>query len=830
MKKRYKILCLLLCGISVFAIFGGCKDKKEEKAFLQPKVISAAEKYRLDQPIEKYRDDVYISLAKNEYESAQIVVTPEKNVNALSVTVSEFRCGDSVIPASDINVYWEHYVYVFPSDTPNADAGYIGGYYPDALVPMELKKNADGETRVKQGQNQGIFVTFKTQKDTAAGEYTGSVILDADGHKETVNATVRVYDFALSDETHMKSSFAVWDYAGDDSPNYNFKQYLSTDPEIGENYYEFFLDYRICPRDIPNEFMYSREDRVKKFIEYVSRNDVAALSLPYEIVFVNRTIPMFDEEYMRYTLAEVAKACLNNPAITDKIFAYFTYIDEPKADNYTSVKMSNQKFVALLKEVADKYLTGEPSIYDEFLDIELVNTADYDAGKLEANLVNTQDSVGIDTWCPIYDVFDSESHRNELAARQEYGDGLWWYGAVDPKNPFPNLHIPDSLVPMRTLMWMQTEYGIEGQLYWVVNNYVDLDTAYRDTWNDPLGYVRAAGDGQLAYPGRRYGLNGPIPSMRLENFRAGAEDYEYLYKLKELFEAKKPKYIGYDFNDYVANLYKQMYIGMIAKPDAALLESVRDELAHLIVLAEKGIFADVSVNPTNSVATVNIYSENEISDITVNGKAAAKISDGYYTQNIILSNKTQYAEISLKTDGVSYGVKRFSGGVYASYADFGANGISSAISVTDFSRFDEIDDVKAETVEFGNGKAMKVTCASTGGESLSYLPRVTVANAGGLDFSEAEKFVADIYNDDEKTAHVSITVIDSEGNSLPLTTVEIKPYTTRKVDVLFYGPTIGGVDLKSIKEIRFTMDTVTEEGNESVLYFGNIYITERSAV
>ena len=53
-------------------------------------------------------------------------------------------------------------------------------------------------------------------------------------------------------------------------------------------------------------------------------------------------------------------------------------------------------------------------------------------------------------------------------------------------------------------------------------------------------YVRYPnGDGFIAYPGGPIGNKGPVPSIRMEQAREGVEDYEYLYRLRELVNKAK---------------------------------------------------------------------------------------------------------------------------------------------------------------------------------------------------------------------------------------------------------------------------------------------------
>lgn len=43
------------------------------------------------------------------------------------------------------------------------------------------------------------------------------------------------------------------------------------------------------------------------------------------------------------------------------------------------------------------------------------------------------------------------------------------------------------------------------------------------------------GDGSLLYPGTRFGIEGPVTSVRLESIRDGLEDHEYLVLAEETF-------------------------------------------------------------------------------------------------------------------------------------------------------------------------------------------------------------------------------------------------------------------------------------------------------
>ena len=67
---------------------------------------------------------------------------------------------------------------------------------------------------------------------------------------------------------------------------------------------------------------------------------------------------------------------------------------------------------------------------------------------------------------------------------------------------------------------------------------------------DSRTYHYFNGEGQLVYPGP----NGvPYSSIRLENFRDGMEDYEYLFRLRELLAT-----FGNDNTNSQLNEYRQL--------------------------------------------------------------------------------------------------------------------------------------------------------------------------------------------------------------------------------------------------------------------------------
>jgi hypothetical protein len=140
----------------------------------------------------------------------------------------------------------------------------------------------------------------------------------------------------------------------------------------------------------------------------------------------------------------------------------------------------------------------------------------------------------IDIWAPNI----ARYREAEFRAQQAKGDTVWWYVCCGPGKPFANLMIEWPALDHRVLLWQNWKYSVTGFLYWgtaVFRDNCEGDGRWPDvpwkpaTWRNSEGKPHH-GDGQLIYPGLD---RTPQPSIRLENFRDGVEDYEYFWLLRE---------------------------------------------------------------------------------------------------------------------------------------------------------------------------------------------------------------------------------------------------------------------------------------------------------
>jgi hypothetical protein len=127
---------------------------------------------------------------------------------------------------------------------------------------------------------------------------------------------------------------------------------------------------------------------------------------------------------------------------------------------------------------------------------------------------------------------------SRMQARQKEGDQVWFYQAGGP--PFIGQNDLYSLGPgFRMWFWTAWKYHVNGVFYWA-------DTFWNDTKENMNPYVnQGLGDGTILYPGTELhfigfpDIQGPIPSIRMAQWRRGYEDYRYLTYLKHINKEKE---------------------------------------------------------------------------------------------------------------------------------------------------------------------------------------------------------------------------------------------------------------------------------------------------
>jgi len=417
---------------------------------------------------------VRIYAARNEYESAQVVIrTTGQPLENVMATVSDLvGPGGAKIGAESIHLYRVAYIHL---PAFNAD-------YPDPLPPVT-------PFRVEPDANQPVWMTVYVPKGTPAGEYRGTITITAAGAKHRrLPVALTVWDFALPDTPASRTAFGL--SGGSIAAAHGLDTKSRAYQELLAQYYLALLEHRISAYDppvgldSPEVGDYLNDSRVTGFVIGYS-DDTARMRAEVERCRAGGWLP---------------KAC-------------FYPLDEPyTADSY-----------ALLEKRADLIHS---------IDRSLKVVSPYFRGpdfKTDKTMYELLDSY-LDIWCPCLEVYDEQT----MHAKQAQGKEVWWYVCCHPGRPYPNFFVNFDAIDHRILMWMQKLYDVQGLLYWDTTHWDPAST--KDVWEDVATVKDISpdiyGDGSLFYPGSKVGLAQPVSSIRLECIRDGLEDFDYLTLLE----------------------------------------------------------------------------------------------------------------------------------------------------------------------------------------------------------------------------------------------------------------------------------------------------------
>ncbi|MHB8898596.1 MAG: hypothetical protein ACYC6Y_07600 [Thermoguttaceae bacterium] len=114
--------------------------------------------------------DLAIFASQGEYEPVTLTVRPLADLAGASLSAGDLRCGESVIPASRIDVRWVRYMLVRPN---------YSMFFSYHVAPDVLEHRPPGD--LKEGENQRFWITVHVPEDAAPGVYEGKLKFEAAG-------------------------------------------------------------------------------------------------------------------------------------------------------------------------------------------------------------------------------------------------------------------------------------------------------------------------------------------------------------------------------------------------------------------------------------------------------------------------------------------------------------------------------------------------------------------------------------------------------------------------------------------------------------------------
>ncbi len=491
-------------------------------------------------------DSLLLRLARGEYESLQVIVAPTggETLKGVSVKCSGDLVGEgrrekgegrsAIFAASNVfcsvtgyskTLYQAPYAVgrtVFTNAASVAGykrSGYFprAGWYPDVILGHVRAADVAPDTA------QSFWVRVKCPRDQPAGVYAGELEVSAAGvSPRRLKLSVRVNGFELP-------KLPVLPVAMNFNPG-GGTGWLPTDAEFAERtaaandpaaprniwqkrkmeWVDFLADYLIT-----YDFLYrvsrAKRDSVPDWEALMRLKGQGRLG-PFNLAYWGKrgegekamndwrekTVPYYRGIYDR------AKEL----GILDKGFFYGN--DECNPDTFPAIRRQ-----------ADL-------IHKEFPGVPLFTTArDVDFG------VGTNSLANVEWFCPLTGRYNFKRAEKARAT----GRKIWWYVCYGPTWNCANLHIEEKPIDARSLLGAQSVfYKADGFLYWQVGKWHSPRTLGDNPFTDWVAASCFGFNGEGCIAG--VGPDGiPLPTVRLENFRDGLEDYAYVAILKSKIAA-----------------------------------------------------------------------------------------------------------------------------------------------------------------------------------------------------------------------------------------------------------------------------------------------------
>jgi hypothetical protein len=534
------------------------------KALLQPEMSSEAS----------------VSLARNEYESFQIVIgNGKEELKDVYVETADLKSEEtgSRISSDNIEIFTVGYV---PTKKPYYPVKFVG-YWPDPLMPGKGKD-------IQPGFTQSFWATIYAPKDAIAGNYSGIFRVKSENKVlKEVPVNVRVYDFTLPDKSALTTAFDLY-------PHITPKRYPRRESEseeeykrrmkrLNDKYYVDMLKHRLNP--IINVDPRSREDlaRVERYRYY----GLNSFSVGKKGGTFNNNWPKTDEEIEK--LLPLYRSYGETLKINGLIDYNYIYTwDEGDIGNPLVPKicsMIHRAYPALRNMVC----------YHGFWD------------------PNEHPGWGkdIDIWCFGIGDYDERAAK----ALRDYGMELWMYISGPGGSGEPNLAIDYDSIDYRIVPWLCRKFEIEGFLYWCVNwwPYVDpFESTANTKWNQN-------GNGLLYYPGE----DGPLASLRIKVYRDGMEDYEYFELLSQKLKQMSDKGLNELNKDVFLKASNLLFI------DSSIASSMRSFTKNPDVLTERRDNIALMIERIDDIlGTESDLEKKSVKQVAENFKAPMKAENG----------------------------------------------------------------------------------------------------------------------------------------------------------------------------------------------------------
>lgn len=484
-----------------------------------------------------FSSELTLTTARGNYVSCHLVVKiPQGGDYTLRVEQTPGRAAIS----TELYREWFHFV-------TSAKA-----YYPDALIPVKAVHAArlpEPDNRIAKQTSQAYWLDLWVPFDAPAGEYVAQAALDSGGQTSRAKVRVRVLDATTptGDAVVIDHNSYGTSWLGNYFPSLRDaggKQFFASDSffRLLHAYHRIFFEHRgilhqlgyghggkVGPEFAPALAGFGRTKRIASWDLYDRHYgpllDGSAFSglhrpakpLPYVYLpinpewpasFVNWGEPGYEAEFVNVVSA-MERHFREKGWVNTRFEMFFNHKKRYKAFSWDGDEtrfFEDYAFFREYRRLLDRAVPrGTP--------VKFLFRTD-SSWTMERQF---KDLAGVfDFWVCGGGMFSWYDYAPRLL--KERGDTVWHYGGT------PTIDQSSSTItlePLRAWIW-----GIDGFVRWLTTSPGD------DPWFHSDG-----GGTALVYPGERFGIAGPIASVRLKLERNAAADLAILEEWKKLRSA-----------------------------------------------------------------------------------------------------------------------------------------------------------------------------------------------------------------------------------------------------------------------------------------------------
>jgi hypothetical protein len=532
-----------------------------------------------------------------------IIQADSIGVSQVNVEISDLINGTSIIPGSStgpgdpfdyrgryVELFTEHYLNMIKRSPPlwffsesAAPSAYYTGWVPDCLIPFSAPSGKGGAPfSIGGNKNQGVWVDILIPENTSAGTYTGNAIITmGDKVFKKIPISLKVYDFALSDSTHIKNMFGYYPAA--------LAQRHGV-PEGSDEYFDLEVKYQQMAHRHRFDLVtgVANLDDMTKYYKKYYTGEIYTTEKGYAGPGENTGNKTFSIGYGGDLPSEYGKNI--NSMTKSGWWAGSDAWENWFIQNAPGVERHKYLFPDEPDFKGPEGAKGTGSMDTIRMQAKWTHSNPGTGKNIPTLVTNTIKPVlkgYVDFWSISSEEFTQNITPEDVTSERAQGHKLGIYNGY---RPGMGAVVSDAdAIEFRVMPWVVWKYKLDQYFYWSTTFWRDLNV-----FVNPLTYEdRINGDGTFLYPGQdnifpeeNRNLAGPFSSIRAKNWRRGAQDYEYLWLMKKagletelnsivnkciptgLWEAKSQKDISWSSRGYKFEEYRKQLAELLSSSSA----------------------------------------------------------------------------------------------------------------------------------------------------------------------------------------------------------------------------------------------------------------------